>query len=93
MARRLIERGDFKGVEPLKDDGFSSIWLKPDGTAWLIEDDLYPVKIAAGFAACGAPTTFMLGALYAGATAEEAVRLAIQHTDGAAGEVQVERIG
>lgn len=39
----------------------------------------------------GAHNEFLLGALAAGATAEEAVRLAIRYGDSAAGEVQVER--
>lgn len=40
----------------------------------------------------GAHSEFLLGALAAGATAEEAVRLAIQYGDSAAGDVQVERL-
>lgn len=40
----------------------------------------------------GAHSEFLLGALYAGASAEEAVRLAIRYGDSAGGDVQVERL-
>lgn len=89
----LVQSGDLTGLEPFEDLGFNLIWAKPDRTVWWVENDLYPIEVTIPFSACGAPTVFMLGALYAGATAEEAVQLAIRHTDGAAGQVQVERIG
>jgi len=44
------------------------------------------------FAAEGAHIEFLLGAMHAGATAEEAVRLAIQCGDSAGGDVQVEHL-
>lgn len=91
VARHLAEHDDLQGLEHLKDEYFGAIWIKPDGIAYALEDDLHPMKITAPFAAWGAPVVFMLGALHAGASAEQAVRLAIHHTDGAAGEVQVVR--
>lgn len=73
-------------------EGFGCIWVKPDGSVWYTNWRLHPVIRPEGFMAIGACDKFMMGAMFAGASAEEAVRLAILHTDGAGGEVQVERL-
>ena len=75
-----------------KDDGFNALWVRPDGTMWVSGHQLYFFQIYGDFYALGAGKVFMFGALYAKATAEEAVRLAILHTDGAGGPVQVEHL-
>jgi hypothetical protein len=74
-------------------EGFGCIWVRPNGSVWYINWRLHPVPRPEGFMAIGASDKFMLGAMFAGASAEEAVRLAILHTDGAGGAVQVERLG
>ncbi len=75
-----------------KDTGFSCLWAKPDGTVLQCWWKLVWVKITSPFVAIGASENFMYGALHAGASAEQAVQLAIDHTDGAGGKVQVERV-
>lgn len=87
----LIGQGSLDGAHPVKED-FGAIWVKPSGQIYWIEKDLIPIKMNSLFAAVGSLEAFLHGALHAGATAEEAVRLAILHTDGAAGDVQVERL-
>ena len=74
-----------------KDEQFEAVWAKPDGSVWQCWHTLHWTP-AAPFVAIGAEVSFMYGALYAGASAEQTVRLVIAHTDGAAGEVQVERL-
>lgn len=54
--------------------------------------DIYDCPEAMPFAAEGCHVTFMLGAMAAGATAPEAVAMAIKFGDAAAGEVQVEQL-
>lgn len=68
------------------------ILVRPSGDFCLVCPSGEIVEYDAPFFALGAPETFLSGAMAAGATAEQAVRLAIQHTDGAAGDVQVESI-
>lgn len=75
-----------------REDGFDAIWIKPDGSIWRCSDRLEFYESPAEFHALGAATTFMYGALHAGATAFMAVQLAIDHTDGAGGYVQVEHL-
>lgn len=78
--------------ETPSDSGFGAVLVKPDGTIVWYNARCLPMTIRADFYACGAAETFATGALAAGATAEEAVRLAIKYTDGAGGEVHVERL-
>ena len=75
-----------------KDNGFTALWAKPDGSLWLCTHKLYFYELTSQFFAIGVPSIFLMGALHAGASAEQAVRLAIDHTDGAGGTVQVERL-
>lgn len=83
---------DQEGETPKVKEQFSAIWARRRGVL-KIEDDVRPFDMPqADFYAAGASMEFLLGALAAGASAEEAVRLAIQYTDGAAGDVQVERL-
>jgi len=79
-------------AKPEKGGGIGALWLRHDGTIWFAGARLRFVQCAGPFWAIGASERFLWGALHAGATAEQAVRLAIQHTDGAAGDVQVERL-
>lgn len=84
--------GGQEGDAPKVKEGFSAIWARTSGVM-KIEDDVRPFDMPdAAFFADGASMDFLLGALAAGASAEEAVRLAIRFTDGAAGDVQVERL-
>ena len=75
-----------------KEEQLTALWVKSDGSLLLCNYTLHFYKLREEFFAIGSPSTFMMGALFAGASAEEAVRLAILHTDGAGGEVQVERL-
>lgn len=75
-----------------KEHNFSAIRIQPDGTIWQCNWQLNWFQHHSQFVAMGANTDFLWGAMFAGASAEQAVRLAIEHTDGAGGEVQVERL-
>lgn len=75
-----------------KDEGLTALWVRPDRSLWRCWYQLRWYSVDAPFDCIGAPAQFMFGALHAGASAEEAVRLAVLHTDGAGGEVQVERL-
>ena len=75
-----------------KDECFSAIWVKPDGSLWLGGYDLNFYQLYDQFFAIGSPTAFVFGALHAGASAEAAVQLAIDHTDSVGGKIQVERL-
>ena len=79
--------------EGLVDEDFSSICVRPNGTVWFCTHRLHFTQLHAEFLAIGGPSEFMMGALFAGATAEQAVRLAIEHTYSAGGHVQTMRIG
>ena len=75
------------------DDGIVGLILKLDGSVWYFDDRLRPHP-SIGPAAVGNndAATFCEGALFAGLSAEEAVRLTIKHCAYAGGDVQVERL-
>lgn len=78
---------------PAVDDGqFGGLWLKPDCTIWRVSFKFEIYGDPSFFAAEGMHCNFMLGAMAQGATAEEAVRLAMRYGSGR-GEIQVERVG
>ena len=62
------------------------------GAVWHWDDHLTPYKLDAEFYALGNGGHFAMGAMAAGCTAEEAVRLAIKHTIHSGGDIQIERI-
>ena len=70
---------------------FGAILLGP-GALHKIDHCFRIYDAAATWAVEGAHSEFLLGALMAGASAEEAVRLAIIVGDSAGGDVQVERL-
>lgn len=90
-----VERGEEKewqvptGTKP---EDFAAVVVMPDEVIYEVVDTGYH-NIAAPFFAIGSAYEFLMGAMAAGASAEEAVRLAIKHTRAAGGEVHVERLG
>lgn len=62
--------------------------LRPDGI-WNLTYKFDVYRTDAVIDCCGAHSEFLFGAMLAGASAEEAVRLAIRHCELAGGEVEV----
>lgn len=75
-----------------EDKDFSAIIVHPDGHVQRMGYQGDEFSIEASFYAIGFPQDFALGAMAAGATAEEAVRLCLQWHDGCGGDIQVERL-
>lgn len=85
-------RGD-KPEPPEKDEDFYAILVRRDGVVFMVGRDYVPRRAGkAPFYAIGAHVEFLTGALAAGASAADAVRLCIDHCAHAAGDVQVERL-
>ena len=78
--------------EAQKDGEFHGLFLGPDGIERI--DYRFTVFSSSNqeWAVTGAHEEFMAGALLMGASAEHAVKLAIERGDSAGGEVQVERL-
>ena len=74
-----------------KDGDFGAIVADADGV-WLADHSLRLYRAAGDYHVEGAHDGFLRGALAAGATAEQAVRLAVRHCAYAAGNVQVESL-
>lgn len=72
--------------------GFGALVVTPDGEVIRYGENCLPITLTGPFFAMGAGATFAMGAMAAGASAEEAVRLTIENTDTAAGNIQVERL-
>lgn len=82
------------GVDRLtfeKDTDFDSMWLEPNGEIWRMDWAGRPWKFSDNFAAIGAPYEMALGAMLAGASAAEAVRICIERHAYAAGDVVTSR--
>ena len=75
----------------LSKDGYTVLWLTADGM-YRFDGTLNYVGEAAPFMAGGCHADFLMGAMAAGASAEEAVALAIEHCAFARGPLQVERL-
>lgn len=76
-----------------KDDGLQGLWVKHDRTLWWTDERLTFVQIEAP-GSIGEPEAcaFVDGAMWSGASADEAVRLAIEHCVYTGGAVQVVRL-
>ncbi len=76
----------------LGDSDFQAIWLEPTGEIRRMRENGLVSGCGETMAAVGTSEEFAMGAMRAGASAEEAVRLCIEHTVYAAGEIQVESL-
>lgn len=72
---------------PVEDNRFAALWLREDGV-WHISSQFLKYRDPGPFAAQGCHREFMLGAMMHGASAIEAVELAIKYGDSARGPVQ-----
>lgn len=75
-------------------ESFAAILVTPNGDVWRYNGSLLPFRETGSFCATGAGSAvgILTGAMAAGATAEEAIWIAMRHCDSAAGNVQVERL-
>lgn len=64
------------------------LWIKPDQTIWLVEDG-HCWRLEAPFAAIGSGEQIALGAMAAGASAEQAVHIACGFDNGSHMPLQV----
>jgi len=74
------------------DGEFQAMVVSPSGEVTIFDSKMMPVTIENEYHAAGGAEIFLLGAMAAGASVSDAVRLAIEHTDQAGGTVQVERL-
>lgn len=89
-----IETGEILQSPPKDEtqEGFNGLLVRPNGDVYRCGVNMLLYPINGPWQAVGGPTAFLSGALAAGATAEEAVHLALKFTDGGGGDVQVERL-
>lgn len=83
-----------KAIEWLRSDGSTArpkipgaylIFLRPNGSIWLAEGTFEPFRILGKFSAIGSGGAIAMGAMEAGATAAEAVRIASRHDGNTSG--------
>jgi 20S proteasome alpha/beta subunit len=77
LIRRWAEAGcPIQDASDLKPDAFEALLLKPDGSVWYANGNLdWTGPLTGSFIAIGSGSQFALGAMAAGASAEDAVRL------------------
>jgi ATP-dependent protease HslVU (ClpYQ) peptidase subunit len=85
-AERLL-RAMRKGATLPHLEEISALHLRMDGTLWEYEGDAW-VKQDPGFYATGSGSPYAFAAMDAGATAKDAVRIAIKRDAGSGGRVQ-----
>lgn len=76
------------GVKPKLDEDFSAHYFAPDGRIFYVDYLLVPAQIEAPFIANGYATDLAIGAMAQGATAIEAVEIALRYSDCVRGPVQ-----
>lgn len=75
------------------DEPFQALWAKLDGTLWWADERLRFVQIESpGTLGETNAAAFVEGAMRAGASAEEALRLALKHCTYVGGEITVVRL-
>jgi hypothetical protein len=93
VAWRKDESANERPAPPDKEDEFSGILIAPDGRVRYVEGLYVPYDAGVcPFHALGAHAEFLYGAMAAGASAPEAVRLCIALCENAGGSIQVERL-
>jgi ATP-dependent HslUV protease subunit HslV len=70
-----------------------AIVARPDGSVGIIEDCCSPFPVEGPFFAAGSGADYAIGAMAAGASAEEAVRIAISHCITCGGPVVSKTLG
>lgn len=93
FMRRFADGAD-EGFSPeLKDESdFSAVVVTPDRRIWQV-NCRGRFQISAPFYVEGSAYQLMIGAMAAGASAEEAVEIAIKYDTRCGGPIQVERLG
>lgn len=61
------------------------LMLRADGTIWLAEQAFRPYRVHSKFAAIGSGSAVAMGAMEAGASALQAVKIAAKHDGGTSG--------
>ena len=92
-AKNGLNFADTPKISDEKDEPLAWLWLRPDGTLWRGNNAFnicpsQPIYSIGYEGACQVAE----GAMWAGATAPEAVQIAIDHCVYVAGPVQVERL-
>lgn len=72
-------------VKQPKIPGAHLIFLRPNGSIWLGEGTFEPYRVMGKFSAIGSGGAIAIGAMEAGATAAEAVRIAAKHDGNTSG--------
>lgn len=81
-------------AERVEDGKFGALIVEPCGSVWRIDPSGRRYQAGrAPFYVEGACYQILTGAMAAGASAEEAVKIALQYDRDCGGEVQVERLG
>jgi hypothetical protein len=88
-----IDHGLKVDAVPDTEDKGTILWIKPDATIWVIDGGGLPFKIDAPFYADGSGGDIALGAMGAGATAVQAVEIALHLDSGSSGPVQYVELG
>lgn len=82
----LKDEAEFTGGD------FNAIVIYPNGDAYFYGERGFPLTIGRKFMALGTGSAYAMGAMAQGATAEEAVAIAIDMDESSGGNIVVERI-
>jgi hypothetical protein len=74
--------------EAIKLENLDGILISPEGDVYQIDDSLFPYQIDAEFHAGGGGAAIATGAMAFGATAEEAIKIAMKYSLGTGGKIQ-----
>lgn len=82
----------FDRSDLLPEEGWRGLLVAPDGRAMIMLERGPLLAMTVPFHALGSPQAMLIGAMAAGASAAQAVEIAIKWSDSAAGGIQVERL-
>lgn len=84
--------GGEDGKLDIQAEDFAALVVKPDGRVFRYDKEGFALEINGEFHAEGCAYKLLIGAMAAGASAEEAVNIAVQYDGYCGGDVQVERL-
>lgn len=102
QCRRWAEKNFAESARPdfgvflsdIDEYGFSCLWVSEDGSrVVLVDDEMEPIELQDNYMGVGSGASYAIGAMDAGATAEQAVAIACKRDGNSSEPVTLVRIG
>lgn len=91
-VNQFLEWAETRDPETPPLEALNALLVSPKGVVYCVENDLAPYEVKAEFFSEGSGDQIAMGAMAMGASAEEAVKIAIKYNIGCGGKIQVVKL-